>query len=182
MPSKGSELATKLFLLLVSSFALVTSLSADALVHDVLIVKLAEDQPARESQGPVSLRMSPSLKEKASCQLDIAHPSVDHECPGAVPKRLLKYYQSPVRIIGRSLGTQIGIKSLLDLCSRIRLTYDASEEKKLASIIVMLPTNLAAPLDLFLEDFDVPVVLIDTAKIFHEISIYSGNLKKKKTN
>lgn len=171
MPSNGKDLASKLFLLFFSFVSATAVISSDALVHDVLIIKLAEDRiPSKGIQEPISIRMSPSLKKKVECKLDAAvHPSVDHECPGAVPKGLLKYYQSPVRIIGRTLDAKIGIKKLLDLCSVIKNTYDGSVEKKLGAIVILLPTNLVALFDMFLGDLNVPLVLIDTTKIFREM-------------
>lgn len=172
MPSiKGKDLAAKLFLLFFSLVSVAAVISSDAFVHDVLIIKLAEERlPGKESQEPISIRMSPGLRKKAECKLDAAeHPSVDYECPGAVPKGLFKYYQSPVRVIGRSLDAKTGIKKLLDLCSAIKNTYDGSVEKKLGAIVIILPTNLVALFDMFLGDLNAPVVLVDTTKIFHEM-------------
>jgi hypothetical protein len=174
---KGNKCASN-FLLLSYNYALLTLVISTkktmALTNDILVINMeTRDSP----YGAINIKISTSLKERLECQLEQSQNfSFTYECPGDFPRRLFKYYQSPIRVIGHRVEFGTGLKKVMDLYWLMKKAYQRENGKrKLSGIVLILPSSLIAFLKRLLMDFNVPVIFIDTVRMFRELSIDSGN-------
>lgn len=121
------------------------------------ILVLMDSRATANSQ--LDLKISPKLKKKIECSFDEAN--FNTVCSGIL-KDHLKHFQSPIRVIGRTLNDTTSPKALQAIRDGLHKTHK-TQGFKFQAVLVIGDAKLLSMFSVFMEDVDVSVLGLDTS-------------------
>lgn len=172
--------------LLFAYITLITNVYAFEKINDILILtsddtKLPETHLSNiHSTGLISIESSRKLSDRIHC----TNSSLDNECSKNFLNHQLKYFQNPIRIIGRRISHDLSPLDVLALTQNIKRAYATNANKKLSLILIIANAPSLSILRAFLQvniDFKIPIVVVNTDKYANlidtqEVKVINGQL------
>ena len=160
--------------------AVITNLYASQ-ISDILIITSDKIQTTNDHiTETIHIKTSRKLTDRIQCR----NVSLENECSNGVLNQQIKYFHSPIRIIGRRISEKSSPLDIRTLVENIKNTYlIENTDRKLSFIILITNNHLISILKIFLElenDSRIPLVVVNTDKYANLIDTQEEKIVNRK--